>query len=259
MEDQVRTTLDQWLLTETQHRLADAGLQNNPPNHLCISVIPVVHTYTMAILDLIDAQFKLPAMGLLRVLAELTLTTCWCLIEPDPEVKVRRWLKQSYIERKKFLKHLVDLHGISENDRAEFSMEIGEVTRQIEAIEESPAGGLWNRIGEIPSQAGENYRGMYQLLYSPFHRGVHPDLTVLGDTLRQEGEETVSLGDFGADHMPANALIRPCVHLVYQLVAHIRTYQKWDTEQLKREYFAVLDALDTQQWAEDSAGKAAST
>ena len=243
MNDQVKDTLDRWLLAETQHKLADAGLQDNPPNHLCLSIIPVVHTYTMAILDLVSANYKLPAMGLLRVLAELTLTTCWCLIEPDPEVKVRRWLKQSYIERKNFLQHLVDSPGISDNDRAEFSREIDEVSQEIGAIEARPAGGLWNRIKEISSQAGDNYREMYQLLYSPFHRGIHPDLTVLGDTLRQEGEETVSLGDFGADHIPANSLTRACVHLVFQLVAHVRAYQKWDVGQLKSEYSAVLGSL----------------
>jgi len=29
-------------------------------------------------------------------------------------------------------------------------------------------------------------------------------------------------------------------------VAHVRAYQKWDTEQLKKEYFAVLGGLDAQ-------------
>jgi len=246
MNDQVKDTLDRWLLAETQHKLADAGLQDNPPNHLCLSIIPVVHTYTMAILDLVSANYKLPAMGLLRVLAELTLTTCWCLIEPDPEVKVRRWLKQSYIERKKLLEHTADVQGIPPNDKTEFGKEIKELIRRIEAINESAAGKLWSRIGEIPLEAGKNYKDIYRLLYTPFHRGIHPDLIVLGDTLREEGEETMSLGDLGPDHMPANALIRPCVPLVYQLVAHVRKYQKRDTEQLKREYFAVLEALDTQ-------------
>jgi hypothetical protein len=243
MENQVRTTLDQWLLAETQHKLADVGLQDDPPNHLCLSVIPVAHTYTMAILDLVSANYKLPAMGLLRVLAELTLTTCWCLIGPDPEAKILRWLKYSYIERKKFLMHLVDVRDIPENDKVEFSREIEEVSRQIEAIEESPAGGLWSRIGEIPSEAAQSYKAMYQLLYGPFHRGIHPDLTVLGDTLRQEGEETVSLGDFGVDHIPANSRTRACVHLVFQVVASVRAYQKWDIEQLKREYSAILGSL----------------
>jgi hypothetical protein len=35
-------------------------------------------------------------------------------------------------------------------------------------------------------------------------------------------------------------------HLAYQLVAHVRAYQKWDTKQLKKEYFVVLDGLDAQ-------------
>jgi len=103
MDDLVARTVDKWLLKETHDRLVDAGLEDTPVNHICLSVIPVAHTYCRAILDLMDAQYKLPAMGLLRVLAELTLTTCWCLIEPDPDIKIRRWLKQSYIERKKLL------------------------------------------------------------------------------------------------------------------------------------------------------------
>ena len=243
MEDQVRSTLDRWLLAETHDRLVDAGLQDNPPNFLCISVIPVAHTYATAILDLINGQYRLPAMGLLRVLAELVLTTCWCLVEPDPELKIRRWLKQSYIERKKFLKHLIDVRGIPQNDRTEFSREIEEVDQQISALTESPAGKFWSRIGEILSEAGENYKAMYQLLYSPFHRAIHPDLTVLGDTLRPNGEEFTSLGDLGDDHISVHSLMRPCIHLVYQLVAHVRAYQKWDTEQLKKEYFAILGAL----------------
>ena len=182
-------------------------------------------------------------MCLLRVLAELTLTTCWCLIGPDPEAKIRRWLKYSYIERKKFLTHLVDIRDIPEADKAEFSSEIKEVVQQIEGITEDSAGGLWSRIGEIPSEAGMNYKGIYGLLYSPFNRAIHPDLTVLGDTLRQNGEEIASLGDLGADHIPANSLTKACLHLVYQLVAHVRAYQKWDVEQLKKEYFAVLATL----------------
>ncbi len=243
MEDQVRNTLDRWLLAETQHKLADAGLQDTPPNHLCLSVIPVAHTYTMAILDLVSANYRLPAMGLLRILAELTLTTCWCLMGPDPEAKIRRWLKYSYMERKKFLEPLLSVQDISENDKAGFLKEIEELDKQIEAIEESSAGGLGSRIREIPSEAAQSYKAIYRLLYGPFHRGVHPDLTVLGDTLRQEGEETVSLGDFGDDHIPANSLARACVHLAFQLVAHVRAYQKWDIEQLKREYSAILGSL----------------
>lgn len=197
----------------------------------------------MAILDLINKQYRLPAMGLLRVLSELTLTMCWCFIEPDPEAKIRHWLKESYLERKKFLKHVVDLHGIPENDKAEFSREIEEVTYHIEAIEESRAGRLWSRIEGIPSEAGNNYKDLYQLLYSPFHRGIHPDLIVLGDAIRMDGEETVSLGDIGADRVPAYSLMKPCVHCMYQLVAHIRAHQKWDTKHLKREYFALLGLI----------------
>src|SRR4030042_3268004 len=119
MAEQVRDILDRWLLAETQHRLADAGLEDNPPNHLCISVIPIVHTYTMAVLDLIPG-YKLPPMGLLRVLAEIVLTTCWCLIEPDPEVKIRRWLKESYIQRKKLLERTIHAQAIPNDDKAAF-------------------------------------------------------------------------------------------------------------------------------------------
>ncbi len=243
MHDLVARTVDKWL-QETHDKCVDAGLAATPVNILCLSVIPVAHTYCRAILDLINTQYQLPAMGLLRVLAELTLTTCWSLIEPDPDIKIRRWLKQSYVERKKLLKRTVEAHNIPEEDKDAFRKEIKEVTTLIKSIGERRAPNFWRRIDEIPHQAADNYKDMYRLLYSPFHRGIHPDLMVLGDTLREEGDELVSLGDLGTDHIAIHSLQEPCVHLVYQLVAHIRTCQRWDTQQLKDEYFAILKHLD---------------
>jgi len=138
----------------------------------------------------------------------------------------------------------VAVRNIHEEDRRTFQKEIEQVTHEIKSIQEDRAGGLWNRINEIPQEAGKNYKDMYRLLYGPFHRGIHPDLMVLGDTLRHERDEMASLGDLGTDHISVHSLQRSCVHLVYQLVAHIKTCQGWDTQPLKDEYFAILKDLD---------------
>ncbi len=245
MGDVVASTLDKWLLTETHNKLVDKGLKDTPANNLCLSIIPLAHTYCRAILQLAnpkassDKNCILPAMGLLRVLAELTLRTCWCLIEPESDVKVTRWLKQSYIERKKFLKGIVKAGIVPGKDKGDFHKEIEELTEHIKEIKQKPAGKLWNCIEKLP----EGYKDIYRLLYSPFHRGIHPDILVLGDTLRQEENEMMSLGDF--DHIKPNVIRKSCLNIIYHLVAHIQAYQKLDTEleALKKEHQAIIKSL----------------
>lgn len=243
MDDEVASMVDKWLLKETHDKLVDAGLEDTPINNLCLSVIPVAHTYCRAILQLARPNASpnenciLPAMGLLRVLAELTLRTCWCLVEPEPDVKVTRWLKQSYIERTKFLERMVMVCTIPDKDKEECLKEIKDLTRYIDSIPHEPAGGLWSCVKELP----EVYKDIYRLLYGVMHRGIHPDILVLGDTLRQEGAEMMSLGDFG--HIPSNVLWKHCLNIVYELVVNIQTHYKWDTSSLKAEHLAIINKL----------------
>lgn len=243
MDDVVASTVDKWLLTETHNKLVDKGLKDTPANNLCLSVIPVAHTYCRAILQLAnpnassDKNCILPAMGLLRVLAELTLRTCWCLIEPEPDVKVTRWLKQSYIEQRKFLERMVMVCVVPARDKQECLEEIKDLTKHIDGIPHKPAWQLWDNIKELP----DVYKDIYRLLYSVMHRGIHPDLVVLDDTLRQEGSEMMSLGDFG--HIPSYVLWKHCLNIVYELVVHIQTHYKWDTSSLEAEHLAIINKL----------------
>lgn len=244
MEDVVAKTVDKWLLKETHDKLVEAGLQDAPVNNLCLSVIPVAHTYCRAILQLTRTNASsntnciLPAMGLLRVLAELTLRTCWCLVEPEPDVKVPRWLKQSYIERTRFLERMIMVCTVPEKDKEECIKEIKELTRYIDDIPHKPAGKLWDCIKELP----DVYKDIYRLLYGVMHRGIHPDILVLGDTLRQEGSEMLSLGDFS--HIPSNVIWKHCLNIMYELVVHIQTYYKLDTESLKAEHQEIIKSLE---------------
>lgn len=243
MEDVIARTIDKWLIKETHNKLVDAGLEDTPVNNLCLSVIPVAHTYCRAILQLVktnansNANCILPAMGLLRVLAELTLRTCWCLIEPEPAVKVPRWLKQSYIERTRFLERMVMVCTVPAKDKEECLKEIKELTKYIDDIPHKPAGKLWDCVKELP----DIYKDIYRLLYGVMHRGIHPDILVLGDTLRQEGAEMMSLGDFG--HIPSNVLWKHCLNIIYELVVHIQTYYEWNTTSLKEEHLQITKNL----------------
>lgn len=244
MEDIVANTVDKWLLKETHHKLRDADLEDTPVNNLCLTVIPVAHTYCRAILQLVktnagsNANCILPAMGLLRVLAELTLRTCWCLSKPEPNIKVLRWLKQSYIERTRLLEKTVMVCTIPDKDKEDCLKEIKELTKYINDIPHKPAGKLWDCIKELP----DVYKDIYRLLYGVMHRGIHPDILVLGDTLRQEGVEMVSLGDF--EHIPSNVLWKHCINIVYELVAHIQTYYEWDTKNLKAKHGEIIKNLE---------------
>ncbi|MHC4258911.1 MAG: DUF5677 domain-containing protein [Planctomycetota bacterium] len=245
MDDVVARTVDKWLLSETHDRLVSEGLEATPGNYLCLSVIPVAHTYCRAILRLAGPasteQCMLPTMGLLRVLTELALRTCWCLMGPEPDVKVTRWLKQSYMERKKLLERTVVASIVPDKDKKEYREEIEKLSREIDGIDYEPAGGLWDCIGELP----EVYKDIYRLLYGPFHRGIHPDLVALGETLKEEASEIMSLGDFA--HIPPRALMKSCLNIVFQLVAPIWTYYGWDTERLKNEHIAIVTSLGKQE------------
>lgn len=245
MEDIVASTLDKWLLTETHHRLTDKDVVDTPANNLCLSVIPVAYTYCRAILQLTNPKASsdnnciLPAMGLLRVLAELTLRTCWSLIEPEPDVKVTRWLKNSYEERRRFLRRVIKVSVAPDEDKQDFHKEIEDLTTYIDEIQCDSTGNLWKCIEELP----DVYKDIYQLLYAPFHCGIHPDIVVLGGTLRQEENEMVSLGDF--DHIKPSDIRKCCLNIIYELVAHIRAYQKLDTELeiLKKEHHTIIESL----------------
>lgn len=237
---EAKAIVNKWLLDDTHHKLADRNLSDTPPNHLCLSVIPVAHTYCMAALELADNGYVLPAMALLRVLAELTYRTIWCLGETSekPKVKIERWLKHSYNKRKELLEDMVKNEGVPDNDKEQFRQEIATMTEEIGQIHHKPSGSIARCVKELPVIAQD----LFAHLYSTMHRAIHPDLIVLGDTIKQEGDELFSLGDW--KHIPKATLARNCIHLAFQLAVHVQAYQELDTEATKAEYDTTVALLD---------------
>ena len=230
---------DKWLLTDTHDRLVDANLTDSPANHLCLSVIPVAHTYCRAILDLADKEYVLPAMALTRVLAEITHRTIWCLgeTEEEPEVKIERWLKRSYIKRRDLLKDMVESEMVPDADKGQFNHDIDELTKYIDGISHTTSGSVTKSVTELPI-----LKELYTHLYCTMHCAIHPDLIVLGDTIRQEGDEQFSVGDW--THIPKTALARNCLHLAFQLTVHVQTFQELDTGGTKAEYDEAVKFCD---------------
>lgn len=238
MSKEIDATIERWFVETAEHINTKVETDTNVDN-LCSSVVPLAHNYCTAVLLLLDNGRKLPAMALLRVLAELAFRCIWCLYQDNPEnetpnVRVERWLKKSYHERISLLERMIRSSTVPKSDKGTFRKETKQLRELMEEIPHREAAPLFNSVEELPPAYRED---IYPCLYSTFNRAVHPDILLLGDMVREKGQTRVFLSDL--EHIKIDPLKIYCMTVVFNILSVFRLYYKWDYTTIKSEYLQI--------------------
>jgi hypothetical protein len=236
MNSQIENALDEWFReTEAAFKKVDT---HSPVDSLCCSITAVAHNYCSAILSLLNRGHRLPAMALLRVLAELAFRLIWCLYTDNPqkescEVRIKRWLKAALLERKKFVKRMSESNLCSGEEVNAFKRELEELEQNIGQIPHKAIGNFYNSLRDLP----EPYRvDLYPRLYSIYNWGIHPDCLVLMRLVKQNAESNIVVSDVDED---PGVLKIYCLTMAFNILAVVRKNYGWDYDTIKREYLEI--------------------
>jgi hypothetical protein len=234
----IEATTDKWF-QETVARINRDVKPDTPENKLLFSILPVASNYCKAIFLLADTDHKLPAMALLRVLAELTLRVMWCLYEDNskkeaPSTRIMRWWRTTCEEEIKHLKRM--LPAADPEEAASIDHAIISLQSEIAKNPNPSAGSLYKSLDELPRQIKDD---LYPLLYSPFNRAIHPNLKLFDDLVRQEGNDWRFLPDL---QRPDAGVLKICAMTdAYDLLAVVHFHYGWDCEGMKAEYLKIKE------------------
>lgn len=211
---------------------------DKPVDYLCCCATALSHNYCSASLLLLNNGHRLPAMALLRVLAELAFRLIWCLYSDNPqkescEVRIERWQKTSLNERKKFVKRMSESNVCSGKEVNGFKKELGELEQKIGQIPHEPIGNFYNSLHDLP----EPYRmDLYPRLYNIYNWGIHPDFLLLTRLVKQNAESNIVVSD--TDEDPAVLKIY-CLTMAYNILFVVRRNYEWDCNTIKTEYLKI--------------------
>jgi len=243
MGNVIEATTDKWF-QETVARINRDVKPDTPENNLLFSILPVASNYSKAVFLLADSDHKLPAMALLRVLAELTLRVMWCLYEDNSKkeassTRIMRWWRTTYEEEIKHLKKM--LPSADPQETGSMKHAITSLQSEIDKNAHPSVGPLYNSLDDLPRQIRDD---LYPLLYSPFNRAIHPNLKLFADLVRQEGNERMFLRD---PEKPSAGTLKICAMTdAYDLLAVVHFHYGWDCERMKAEYLKIKEDFANQ-------------
>jgi len=243
MRNVIEATTNKWFQA-TVARINRDVKSDTPENNLLFSILPVASNYCRAIFLLADADHRLPAMALLRVLGELTLRVMWCLCEDNSKkeassARIMRWLKTTYEEEVKRLKKMLPSAG--PEDAKNMAGRISYLQGEIDKNPYRPIGSFYNSLSELPRQIKDD---LYSLLYSPFNPGIHPDLNLFAGLVRQEGNERMFLRD---PEKPSAGTLKICAMTdAYDLLAVVHFHYGWDHKRMEAEYLKIKEDFANQ-------------
>jgi hypothetical protein len=243
MDRLIEGTTDKWFV-ETVSRMNNGVKPDTPEDNLLFSAVPVAHNYCNAVFILADANHKLPAMAVLRVLAELTLRIMWCLYASNPQkeascTRIMRWWKTTCEEEVKHLRKMVLSAGSKEAVRMKHAITYlqGEIAKN----PHPSVGPFYNSLDELLPQIKEE---LYPLLYSPFNQAIHPNLKLFADLVREEGNQRVFLRD---PEEPGTGTLKVAAMTdALYLLSIVYFNYRWDCEQMKNEYHAIKKEYEDQ-------------
>jgi len=245
---EIQETIKKWF-EETAHKITTEIKTNKPVDNLVSGIIPLAKNYSDSVFLLLNKDRKLPAMALLRVLSELTLRLIWCLFttndsEETVDIRIERWLKDSYAERKAYLDKLLPVY--EGNDRISLEKEIqylkseiGKIPYEFPGGKNGKKGTFYKSLDELSAQEKTGKplsfkKDLYPILYSKFNTAIHLDLLVLSKLIKQDGNVQVFLGDL--DKVDCEELRIYCMSCVFNIISLTRAYYDWDYTKIKEEF-----------------------
>lgn len=246
MNSYVDNAIDRWF-SETEAAFGEVHT-DSPIDFLCCSVTAIAHNYCSAALLLLNNGHRLPAMALLRVLAELAFRLVWCLYSDNPqnescEVRIERWQKTSLKERKKFVQKMIESNISSAEEINGFRKELETLEQTINQIQRKQLGNFFELLRDLP----EPYkRDMYPRLYNNFNWAIHPDFLLLGRLVKQNADSHIVVSDIDDD---PTVLKIYCLTMAFNILAVVRKNYKWDYDTIKTEYLKIKKDFSKEQKA----------
>lgn len=243
MDNIIETTTNKWF-EETASNVNDKVNSDTPVDNLLSGIVPVAYNYCNAVFVLSNANRKLPAMALLRILGELALRTIWCMYKDNPrkespDVRILRWLKTTNDDEIKLLKKV--LPSANSEDATNIQHTIDLLQGEIDKNPHLFVGPFYNSLDELPSPYKKD---IYPILYGTFNRAIHPNLKLFGDLVRQEGNKRTFLPDLDVD---VQALKIYSMTAAFKILAIVRLHYEWDYKGMKSEYLDIKKDLAGQQ------------
>jgi len=242
MNNRIEETTNKWF-EETVTKINDKVISDTPVDDLLSGIIPVAYKYCNAVFLLAEANHKLPAMALLRILGELALRTIWCMYSDNPkkesrEVRIMRWLKTTYDEEMKLLKKF--LPSATPKDKEKIHQTIDFLQGEIKNNPHDFVGPFYNSLDELPPVYKQD---LYPILIGAFHRAVHPNLKLFADLIRQEDNKRTYLPDL--EEVNTQSLKIYSMTAAFDILSIVRLRYDWDYEGMKSEYLAIKKDLAT--------------
>jgi hypothetical protein len=243
---EIDTIIDKWF-QETVDMINKEVKTNTAEDVLCSSALPISHRYCCATLTLLNSGFRLPAMALIRILAETVFRLAWCLHVDNPqnelvEVRIQRWLKESYKERKKHLKKLLPSSNCCQ--AIKINKEISYLENEIKKIPYGFAGSLYNSLQDLNKSPLNLRDKLYPLLYGNFNKAIHPDLLLLTSLVKKDENKITYSGDF--NDISTDDLKIYVMTCAFWIVSLVRISYKWDYGDIKTKYLEIKKLYSTE-------------
>jgi hypothetical protein len=239
MVNSIEITTNKWF-EETVLKINGKVTSDTPVDNLLSGIVPVTYNYCNAVFVLANANCRLPAMAILRILGELAMKTIWCIYKDNPRkeshnVRILRWLKETNKEEIKLLKKV--LPSANQEDAVEIQQTIDYLQREIDNNSHPFMGSFYNSLDELPPTYKKD---IYPILYGAFNRAIHPNLKLFGDLVKQEGKKRTFLSDLDID---LQALKLYSMTAAFNILTIVRVYYEWDYKCMKSEYLAIKKKL----------------
>jgi len=170
----------------------------NRENAVCITVLDGAECYCNAIFLLLNKNYVLPAMALMRCLCELAVKFIWCLQCPDDtdkeqdkktvDEKIRRWEKSTLAQNIKVLEEwkIVDPQNNKINEQIK-ELENKKAKMDIDGMPNYP-----QLLEKLPI---EFRREISLELYKSFNNAVHLDINSLGEIYLHNNKTNINNND----------------------------------------------------------------
>jgi len=222
---EIDETINKWF-KEIENKLKESALSKNNIDQMVNASLGLVDNYLNNAMRILQQDSKLPAMALLRVLNQFSSRVVWVLIghnrnENELQNRFKQWEKDSYIKEMGLCKKIVKFY--EGNEKTQFENTIKTYKQEINKLKTAGVKEL-----PPPEQILEEVFGTRQIAtgqYSRLHQAIHPDLLLLGETIKNNGTSYMYNGDVDEkiDDLKFECLI--CAHRFFKEICR---YYKLD-------------------------------
>lgn len=240
MNNQIDNAIDRWF-RETETAFNNVNM-DSPVDYLCRSAIALSHNYCSAVLLLLNNGYKLPAMALLRTLAELFIRLTWCLSSDNQqnesqEVRIKRWTKRSLEKRRTFIKDMIDNSISSAEEIKGYKTELKKLEQMISKIQYKSLPPLFKLLSDFNDKLQKCFeKDVYPNFYSVFNAAIHPDILLFDYLAVQNANSNTVMWDI----KEKTAVLKSyCLDIAFYIVGRIRQNYKWDYNAIKAEHLKI--------------------